>query len=131
MLWNAMLLRALLLKAHEGEPADAIPQAWDIFSIYAIFSLIRWALVGLPIALAFPARILSHLPWLPCLFIGATLGPIALLLIFVMIFGLRGQISTFSLAHTESFWPLSILVSTVSFGVYAGLMRRRLRGKEQ
>ena len=129
LLQNAVRLRAYLLKAHMGEPAHQIPQAWSMFIIYAIFSLAGWALIGLPFALAFPARVLSRLAWPLCLLIGAALGPLALVLIFVVMFGLQGHLSNFSLAHTEGLWPLSVLVSTVSFGAYAALLRRRFRGK--
>ena len=126
-LLNAIVLRAALLRAHMGEPARVIPQAWEMFILYSISSIIGWALVGLPIALAFPPRLLSRVGWPLCLLIGATLGPLALLLMFVVLFGLQGQLSSFSLAHTESLWPLAILVSTVSFVVYAALVRRRVR----
>ena len=77
-----------------------------------------------------PARLLSRLAWPLCLLIGAILGPLALLLIFVVMFGLQGQLNSFSLAHTQSLWPLSILVSSVSFVVYAVLLRTRFRIKE-
>ena len=96
-----------------------------------IFSLTGGVLVGLPIALAFPARVLSRFAWPLYLIIGATLGPLALLLIFVVMFGLQGQLRAFSLAHTETFWPLAILVSTVSFAVYTALLRWRFRSKER
>jgi len=119
LLQNAISSRAALLRDHMGEPARELPYAWDIFILYAIFSLRGWVLVGLPMALAFPARLLSRLAWPLCLLIGAILGPLALLLIFVVMFGLQGQLNSFRLAHTESLWPLSILVSTVSFVMYA------------
>jgi hypothetical protein len=124
-------LRAALLKARIGDPAGALRQACDMFIVYAIFSFLGWVLVGLPIALAFPARLLSRLPWPLWLLIGAALGPLALLLIFVVIAGLQGQLGTFNLAHTESLWPLSILVSTVSFVAYAALLRWRFHAKQQ
>src|SRR5579864_3648788 len=87
-------------------------------------------LAGLPVALMFPVRVYSRLAWPLCLLIGAILGPLALLLIFVVMFGLQGQLNSFSLAHTQSLWPLSILVSSVSFVVYAVLLRTRFRIKE-
>lgn len=104
---------------------------WDMFVLYALFSSVGWALVGLPVILLFPACLLSRLTWPVCLLIGATLGPLALLLILAVLYGLQGRLSTFSLARTETLWPLSILVSTVSFVVYAALLRRRFRTKEQ
>lgn len=99
--------------------------AWDILTLYAIFSLIGWMLAGLPVALMFPVRVYSRLAWPLCFLIGAILGPLALLLIFIVLFGLQGQLGAFSLAHTESLWPMSCMVSTVAFVVYAALLRRR------
>ena len=128
---NAIAVRAVLLKDHMGEPARQLPQAWDMFIIYAIFSTGGGALVGLPVALAFTGRVLSRLAWPLSLLIGTALGPFALLLIFVVMSGLQGQPGGFSLAHTESLWPLSSLVSTVSFVVYAALLRTRFRSKER
>jgi hypothetical protein len=48
-----------------------------------------------------------------------------LLLIFVALFAIQGRLSALSLAHTESLWPFSVLVSTVSFLVYAALLSWR------
>jgi hypothetical protein len=126
LICNALRLRAALLKAHMGAPDLALSQAYETFLIYGIFSVLGWILVGVPIALAFPARLLSRIAWPGQLLIGATLGPLALLLIFVTLFAIQGSSGTFSLAHTEGLWPFSILVSTVSFLVYAALLRRRL-----
>src|SRR5262249_31394488 len=73
-----------------------------------------------------PARLLSRVAWPGRMLIGATLGPLALLLIFVVLFAIQGRLGVFSLAHTESLWPFSVLVSTISFLVYAALLHRRL-----
>jgi hypothetical protein len=62
--------------------------------------------------------------------IGAALGPLALLLIFVVIFAMQGRLREFSLAHTEALWQFSMLVSTVSFLVYTALLRRRSPNSE-
>jgi hypothetical protein len=123
-------VRAALVNAHMGEPHLALPQAWWMFRMYGMFSVGGWILVGVPTALAFPARLLSHLAWPVRMLIGVTLGPLALLLIFVVLFAFQGRLIAFSLAHTESLWPFSILVSTISFLVYAALMRRRLPKSE-
>jgi hypothetical protein len=130
LLYSALRLRAALVNAHMGEPHLALPQAWWMFRMYGMFSVAGWILVGVPIALAFPTRLLSHLPWPVRTLIGITLGPLALLLIFVALFAIQGRLSAFSLAHTESLWPFSVLVSTVSFLVYAALLRWRLPKSE-
>jgi hypothetical protein len=130
LICNALRLRAALLEAHMGAPDSALPQAWETFLTYGIFSMLGWVLIGVPIALAFPARVLSRVAWLGRMLIGAALGPLALLLIFVVLFTIQGNLSAFSLAHTEGLWPFSIMVSTVSFLVYAALLRRRLLKSE-
>jgi hypothetical protein len=117
--------RAVLLKGHIGQSYLELPQTLEIFLIYGIFSVFGWILVGVPIALAFSARLLSRVAWPGRMLIGASLGPLALLLIFVVLFAIQGSHGAFSLAHTESLWPFSILVSTVSFLVYTALLRRR------
>lgn len=132
LLYSALRLRLALLAAHVGEPYLALPLAWGMFSLYAIFSAVGWLLVGVPIALALPAALLSRMAWPGRLLIGVILGPLALLLIFVMLFAIQGgRMSEFSLAHTESLWPFSVLVSTISFLVYAALVRRRLLKSQQ
>lgn len=120
-----VICNALLLSAHTGQPDLELAQALEIFLIYAIFSVVGWILVGVPIALAISARHLSRVTWLGRMLIGATLGPLALLLIFVILFAIQGSHGAFSLAHTEGLWLYSILVSTVSFLVYTALLRRR------
>jgi hypothetical protein len=104
LLCNALRLRAVLLNAHMGEPYHALPQAWEIFLLYAMVSVFGWILVGVPIAVAVPARLLSRVAWPGRMLIGATLGPLALLLIFIVLFAIQGRLSAFSLAHTESLW---------------------------
>jgi hypothetical protein len=123
LLCNALRLRSMLLSAHAGEPYGALTQAWEIFLLYAMVSVFGWILVGVPIAVAIPARLLSRVAWPSRMFIGATLGPLALLLIFIVLFASQGRLSVFSLAHTESLWPFSVLVSTISFLVYAALLQ--------
>ena len=99
---------------------------WQIFLLYAMFSVVGWVLIGVPTALAIPPRLLLRITWPIRVLIGAAMGPLALLLIFVVLFAFQGRISEFSLAHTESLWPFSILVSTVSFLAYTVLLRRRI-----
>lgn len=124
MMLEAARARGLLLEDHMGEPDRALPQAWEIFVVFAVASVAGWAVVGLPLTLAVPARVPVRLGWLPALLIGAALGPLALLLLFAATFAFQGQLTRFSLAHTETFWPLAGLVSSVSFLVYRALLAR-------
>ena len=126
LLQNGLRVRAALLRAHMGEPHLVLAQTWAVFRLYAMFSVVGWLLVGVPTALAFPPRLLLRVAWPVRVVIGAAMGPLALLLIFVVLFAIQGRPSEFSLAHTETLWPFSILVSTVSFLAYAALLRRRV-----
>jgi hypothetical protein len=130
LLQNAIRLRADLLALHMGEPGRQIPQAIQVFVLYARISFVGWLFVGLPIALLLPAHFIRRLPWPLRLLLGAALGPLALFLVFALV----SDSSRAALAHghmipgmftgTASLWPLSILVSTVSFVLYATLLRK-------
>ena len=126
LLQNGLRVRAALLRAHMGEPHLVLAQTWAVFRLYAMFSVVGWLLVGVPTALAFPPRLLLRVAWPVRVVIGAAMGPLALLLIFVVLFAILGRPGEFSLDHTETLWPFSILVSTVSFLAYAALLRRRV-----
>ena len=104
---------------------------WDVPLLYAVFSAVGWVLVGCPIVLVFPPLLLLRVHWALRLLIGATLGPIALLLIFFLLYAKQGAPGTFSLDHTGFCWPMSVVVSTVSFHVYVSLLGRRLHKGRQ
>jgi hypothetical protein len=130
LLQNAIRLRADLLALHMGEPGRQIPQALQMFVLYAHVSFFGWLFVGLPVALFFSARSITRLPWPLRPLVGAALGPLALFLVFVLV----SDASRTALAHghmipgmftgTASLWPLSILVSTAAFLVYVALLRK-------
>jgi hypothetical protein len=130
LLQNAIRLRADLLALHMGEPGRQIPQAIQIFVLYARLSFVGWLLVGLPIALLLPAHFIRRLPWPLRLLVGAVLGPLALFLVITLV----SDSSRAALAHghmipgmftgTASLWPLSILISTIAFAVYVVLLRK-------
>ena len=111
---NALLLMFCLSIQNGG---------WNFFALYAIFGTIPgWLVVGIPAALTFPARLLTSAWWVvTSLLTGAALG-LAVFLIFLAM-GIANR--QFSLDHTEQYFGLSIPVSTVSFMVYAVLLRRR------
>ena len=124
LLQNAF--RADLLALHMGETARQIPIALEMFVFSAPFSLVGWLLVGLPIAVFFPTRFITRLSWPLRLLVGAILGPLALLVILVLLG--HGHIEfpgTFR--GTGSLWAYSILVSTVSFVLYAALLKGKSR----
>jgi hypothetical protein len=130
LLLNAIRNRAYLLAIHMGEPALQIPQALQIFVLYARLSFVGWLFVGLPIALLLPAHFIRRSPWPLTLLLGAALGPLALVLILMLV----PDASRSALAHghmipgmftgTASLWPLSILVSTIAFAAYVALLHK-------
>jgi hypothetical protein len=125
LLDNAIRVRASLTAIHMGEPALQIPQALQMFKLYAKFSVVGWLLVGVPIALLFSAHFVARLRWPVVVLVGGTLGPLALFLIFTLLS--RGRIrfsSPGTFTGTTWFWEFSVLVSTVAFSVYAVLLRR-------
>lgn len=96
-----------------------------LLPIYSMFSVAGWAIVGLPLLLLDRRDRLARLPWLLVVGVGATLGLLALLVIFISLFALQGRITAFSLAHTAPLWPFAAGVSTVAFVVYSSLVRWR------
>jgi hypothetical protein len=108
-------------------------RAAEVLVLYGLFSFVGWAIIGLPVALGVPPRFLCRLSWPQRLVVGAALGPLALLAIFVMLAARGGTLESFNslsrlgltLANTGVFWPMSMLVSTTSFIVYTALLRRQ------
>jgi len=123
LLVNALRLRSSLLAIHMGEPARQIPEAFDIFIIYAVISFGGWLLVGLPTALFVPARFFTGLRWPLRVLLGAALGPLALFVIFAFL--AHGHINSMSFPSGGLPWIYSIMVSIPSFVVYAALLGKR------
>ena len=120
---NAILVRSALLKAHSGEPAQIIPQFLQGFVLYALLSFVGWLFVGFPVSLLFPSRAIMRLSWPLALLVGAALGPLALLAIFLLLG--HGHLSfPASFTGTGPLWAFSILVSTSSFLIYVALLRK-------
>jgi hypothetical protein len=111
-----------LLAGEAALLATLLPHALAQFTLYAIFSFIGWVLVGVPIAVAIPARLITNIPWPLWVLIATLLGPLALSIILLLL----GRGHTIGFAHTGSFWPISIVVSTVSAIAYAALLRKEM-----
>ena len=123
LLQNAFRSRSLLLASHMGQPAVQVPLALEMFTAYAIWSVVGWAFVGAPIALLVSATSIVRIPWPLRVVIGAVSGALALFLIFLLL--ARGHIDfPDGFRDTSSLWPLAVLVSAVAFPVYAALLRR-------
>jgi hypothetical protein len=120
MLLNAAWVRAALLAAHVGEPYAQVPAAIQVFAIYAPFSLVGWVFVGVPAVLLLPVSSITRWPWLQVVTLGAFLGPLAMVVILLVLGG--GHIR---LERTAPLLIFSSLVSTVSFAVYVALLRKQ------
>jgi hypothetical protein len=120
MLLNAWWARSSLLAVHMGEPYRQIPNAIEMFALYAPFSVAGFLLVGIPVVLLARARSITHWPWPLVVVMGASLGPVALTVILLL---LRAGVGGWAL------WLFlySILVSAVGFTVYVALLRKQLR----
>jgi hypothetical protein len=90
------------------------------------FGLAAWALVGVPFALAFPARRVARMPWALWFVAGGLLGMIASLLVSLLISLRDSQPGDEALLMSKIFWRPSVVASTVACAVYAALLRRRL-----
>ena len=122
---NSLRARAWLVSVHMGEPQRQIPIALDSFVIYAMFSFAGWLLVGLPTALIFPAHFISRLSWPLTLILGAVLGPLALVGIFLLHDDGHIYLSS-TFVETVVLYALSVLVSTVSFVAYRVLLSKEI-----
>jgi hypothetical protein len=120
-----LLQHALHATILAGEPARTLPDTVETFILYAIFSLVGWMLVGLPATLLFPARAITRLSWPRALIVGATVGPIALLVIFALLS--QSHIYFRNFAEISTLFAYTILVSTVSFIVYLTLLRNEMK----
>jgi hypothetical protein len=123
---NAFLVRATHLATHVGEPERVVSVALQVVTLYVVCSLVGFLVVGIPVALLLPARFVARWPWLVTIAVGALLGPPALFAILVVLGGGSVHLSS-SFRETALLFAFSILVSTVSFGVYVALLRKQLR----
>ena len=124
LMQNALRARSALLAAQIGEPAQALPHAVQHFLFLAAFSLAGWLIVGVPTVLLFSGRSITRLPWPFALLVGASLGPLALLGI-LLVLGHGYIYLSASFAESTLQFAYSILISTVAFLVYAALLRRK------
>jgi len=126
MLANAFWVRATYLAAHVGEPETLVSGALQVGALYVVCSLIGFLVVGIPVALLLPARFIAGWPWLVTIAVGALLGPPALFAVLAVLGGGSVHLSS-DFRETGLLFALSMLVSTVSFGVYVALLRKHLR----
>jgi len=123
---NALVVRATYLAAHVGEPERQVSVALQLGTIYVVCSFAGFLLVGVPVALLLPSQFVARWPWMVTIVVGALLGPPALFTILFVLGGGSVHLSN-SFRETGLLFAFSMLVSTVSFGVYVALLRKQLR----
>jgi hypothetical protein len=93
--------------------------------IYGTFSFLGWLVVGLPIILLLPVRILNRLPWLAILLIAAAIGIAAFFPIYLLLNGGHLTSDALPFRRTGMYWFLALLASMAGFPTYCWLIRRR------
>lgn len=134
---GASLVELLLIAFAQMLPAFAgfkaiwdmpISRALGLGTIFAIFSMLAWAVIGVPAVLFLRVRHIARLPWFLAVVIGAVLGGISLLLIFLMLN--QGKLKMADLKAAGVFWQSAAIISSTAFVVYSVLVKHAL-GKEQ
>jgi hypothetical protein len=123
LLGKAFLVQQQLLDIRIGPAPEQLSLALQMWVIYFVFSVAGWVLVGIPIALAIPPRIILTMSWWT-LVIGAASGPFSLLLIFAMM--ARGRLDAGTFRNTGMFLIFAFVISTTASAVYYALVRRRV-----
>ena len=126
VLFNA--LRASLLQ-HGRLMALLLRSALEWFGLVAIVSIVGWMMVGVPAVLTLSTGRILKTAWWQLLLVGALLGPIALLIVFLLLS--RGQLSRETFVSTGFFWACASVISTIGFGVHCAFVRRWARSHEE
>lgn len=129
---NTVIRQRVSFSLPHGQP---LPEIWSGILVallfYTPFSMLGWALVGLPTVLFLKAKFVSRLHWLLAALIGAVLGPLAFLPIFLLLSPYKTHLSVADFKGSEPLWICSILASTVAFVVYCALMRGAVRSNKE
>ena len=133
---DAMLLLYLLALRARASLVAVHTEALITFAVtffgFCAVSFVGWLFVGFPIALFLPARSITRLSWPIALVMGGVLGPVALLGVMLTVHvGTTGSVSAMALAIISGVSPYaySILISSVSSGVYVALLRKQTRSR--
>jgi hypothetical protein len=115
---NALHISLLL----HGQLKAQLLTALGWFIPVAIVSIVGWMMIGVPVVLIISTERLLKATWWLILIIGALIGPLALLVIFLLLS--RGMPRSETFTNTGFFWVCASLISTVAFGIYCALVRR-------
>jgi hypothetical protein len=96
-----------------------------------VTSMLGWVLVGLPVVLSIPTRIVGKLSWITSGLIGAALGLCAMLLFFLAVNGGKLDKALYSdpqaMRTNLTLFADAALIAGVAFAVYGVLVKRELR----
>ena len=137
-----LLLIALLTKL---DVFAQIQQFWNLdirtalllFMVFGMFSMLGWAVVGLPVMLALRTEVAADFHWITSALVGAALGILAMLLLFTALY--QGRID--QIVHPSNpqeirtfagFFSDAALIAAVTFAVYCSQVKAALlrRSKE-
>ena len=127
----ALLILALLNFLHislllHGQLEAQFLTALGWFIPIAIVSIIGWMMIGVPAVLIISTGRILRTSWWLILLLGVLLGPLALLVVFLLLS--RGMPNGQTFSHTGFLWACASLISTVAFGVHCSMVRRSVRG---
>ncbi len=112
--------------------SDIVLGVFGVILLFGTFSLIGWLLVGVPVVLFLPIRLVRRLPWAAIFAIAAILGPVAFFPVFLLLFASPFMLD-YPVAHSSvqhgwlaAYWLFAFLASIVGFPTYCWLVRRRL-----
>jgi hypothetical protein len=115
------------LQQHGKLMALLLKSTLEWFGVVAIVSIAGWIMIGVPAVLILsPGRTLKTSRLLLVL-VGALLGPLALLFVFLLLS--RGKLSSATFTQTTFLWACASVISTIAFGVHCTLVRRTARIK--
>jgi hypothetical protein len=118
---NAVHISLLL----HGQLKSQLFTAMGWFIPIAIVSIIGWMLIGIPTVLIISSERILKTSWLLILIVGALLGPLALVIIFLLLS--RGMPSSATFTDTGFLWACASMISMVAFGVHCALVGRSAR----
>ena len=124
-LLNALQISLLLHGQLKAQFLTAV--GW--FIPIAIVSIVGWMMIGVPAVLIISTGRILKTAWWLILLVGALLGPLALLIIFLLLS--RGMPSGETFTHTGFLWTCASLISTVAFGIHCAMVRQWSRGDAQ
>jgi hypothetical protein len=129
LMLGSMLYPGRWMSLHIAGSNRMLFDTLGMFVVYATFSMLGWVILGLPFVLLLRSEFVSRLLWIFIPSIGAILGPMSLLPIFILLSD--GKLTADSFRNSGVILILSALVSTIAFTVYCAFIRQAMRHHRQ